>query len=324
MRRVRLPWAEPHARFTLLFEGFAIDVLLHTSIQAARRILRVSWDEAYHLMERAVTRGLRRKGCKTIPVIGVDEKSVGKGQRNYVTVVSDLGRGTVEEVIVGRSSRSLETYFQQLTPQQRDTIEAVSMDMSSAYISAVEKTWPEDGRDKIVFDRFHVMKQLGDAVDKVRRQEHKALLRAGSSLLTGTRYIWLYARENLPEKYWNRFFRLKDADLKTARAWALKENIRKLWDYKCSHWAWHHWKRWFFWATHSRLEPVRKAAYTLKNHLYGIMNYFKHRITNGAAEGINSRIATLLKTACGFRNKARLRIAILFHFGGLEMYPVTH
>jgi len=323
VRQVKLPWAEPHSRFTLLFERFAIDVLLHTSIQAARTILRISWDEAWHLMDRAVQRGLDRKPQRVIPRLGVDEKSAGRGQKNYVTIVSNVDEGTVDEVTEGNSSSSLKSYFQGLTAEQVAGVEAVSIDMSTAYISAVEKTW-ENGRDKIVFDRFHIMKYVGEAVDKVRKQEHRSWNEIGRSPLTGTRYLWLYARENLPMKYWDLLWQLKDSDLKTARAWAIKENVRHLWDYKSPAWAEKHWKKWYFWATHSRLEPIKDAAKTLKNHLYGIMNFFKHRITNAGAESINSRIQTLWNTACGFRNKARLRIVILFHLGGLDLYPITH
>lgn len=323
VRQVKLPWAEPHSRFTLLFERFAIDVLLHTNIQAARRILRISWDEAWHLMDRAVRRGLARKPQRVIPRIGVDEKSAGKGQKNYVSIISDVDTGTVDEVTEGNNSASLEGYFHGLTAEQLTGIEAVSIDMSTSYISAVKKTW-EDGCDKIVFDRFHIMQNLGKAVDKVRKQEHRAFYKIGDSPLTGTKYIWLYSRENLPMRYWNQLWRLKDSDLKTARAWAIKENIRHLWDYKSLTWAQKLWKKWYFWATHSRLEPIRQAAKTLKNHLYGIMNFFKHRITNAGAESINSRIQTLWNAACGFRSKARLRTAILFHLGGLDLYPATH
>ena len=321
--QVRLPWAEPHARFTLLFERFAIEVLLHTNIQAARTILDISWDEAWHLMERAIRRGLDRKPRRVIPQIGVDEKSAGRGQVNYVTIVSDIDKGTVEEVTEGNSSASLESYFQTLTAEQIAGIEAVSMDMSKAFIAAVEKTWA-NGREKIVFDRFHTMQNVGKAVDTVRKQEHRTLNATGVSPLTGTKYIWLYSRENLPMKYWDLFWRLRDGDLKTARAWAIKENLRHLWAYKSATWAEKHWKKWYFWATHSRLEPITEVAKTLKTHLYGIMNYFKHRITNAGAEGINSRIQTLWNAACGFRNKARFRIVILFHLGGLDLYPITH
>jgi len=321
VRQVRLPWAEPHARFTLLLERFAIDVLMHTNTHAARSILRISWDEAWHLMERAVQRGLARKPVKITPLVGVDEKSAGTGQQNYVTIVSDLESSTVEEVTYGRDSASLETYFKGLGEEQLAGIEAVSMDMSKSYIAAVRKTFA-DGEAKIVFDRYHIMQHVNKAVDTVRKQEHKAL--GKESLLAGTKYLWLYAKENLPDKHMTTFRHLRAGDLKTGRAWAIKENIRHLWSYQSLTWAERYWKKWYFWATHSRLEPVKKAAKTLKDHHYGIMNFFKHRISNGPAEGINSRIETLWKAACGFRNKVRFRAVILFHLGGLDLYPATH
>ena len=321
VRQVRLPWAEPHSRFTLLFERFAVDVLKMTNTEAARFILGISWDEAWHLMERAVARGMDRKPEEVVPLLGVDEKSAGTGQQNYVTIISNLESGRVEEVTIGRDSASLATCFDSLNAEQLAGIEAVAMDMSKSYISATRKKLP-NGRDKIVFDRFHLMQHVNKAVDTVRKQENKAL--GKGSVLAGTKYAWLYAYENLPAKYWPKLWQLRNSDLKTARAWAIKENIRHLWSYKSEAWAEKFWRKWYFWATHSRLEPVKKAAKTLKNHLYGIMNFFKHRISNGPAEGINSRIGTLWKSACGFRNKERFRTVILFHLGGLDLYPVTH
>lgn len=305
VRQVRVPWAEPHARFTVLFERFAIEVLRDTHIEAGTQILRISWDEAWHMMERAVHRGLRRKPERIIAQLGVDEKSVGSGQ-HYVTVVCDLERATVEEVTEGNNCQSLETYLAGLTAGQRAGIEAVAMDMAGGYINAVSARLP-GGREKIVFDRFHIMKLMNEAVDRVRRHEHKRLPDSGSSMLTGTKFMWLYARERLPSRYLEEFSRLRASELKTARAWAEK-----------------FWRRWYFWATHSRLEPVKKIASTLKTHLYGILTYCKHRITNATTEGINSQIETLRKAACGFRNKQRFRTVILFHLGGLDLYPVTH
>lgn len=321
VRQVKLPWAEPHSRFTLLFERFAIDVLRQANTQAAREILGISWDEAWHLIDRAVNRGMARKPARVIPLLGVDEKSAGKGQQNYVTIISDLKNSKVEEVTFGRNSASLETYFDSLSEEQLAGIEAVSMDMSKSYISATCKKLPA-GHDKIVFDRFHLMQHVNQAVDAVRKQEHKSL--GKNSALAGTKYLWLYAYENLPGKHWTTFWQLRAGDLKTARAWAIKENIRHLWSYQSQTWAEKFWKKWYFWATHSRLAPIKKAAKTLKDHYYGIMNFFKYRISNGPAEGINSRIGTLWKSACGFRNKERFRTVILFHLGGLDLYPVIH
>jgi transposase len=322
VRQVSLPWAEPHARFTVLFECFAIEVLSRTNIKAGREILRISWDEAWHLMERAVQRGQRRKPESIIAELGVDEKSVGRGQ-DYVTVVCDLERAVVEEVTEGNSCRSLQSYFEELTAEQIEGIEAVAMDMAGGYINAVSDSLP-NGRDKIVFDRFHIMKLMNEAVDKVRRQEHRMLTDNGSSMLKGTKFMWLYSQEKLPFIYWDVFSVLKASKLKTARAWAIKESLRELWRYKSLAWAEAFWKRWYFWASHSRLEPVKKIARTLKDHLYGILSYCKHRITNALTEGINSKIETLRRAACGFRNKQRFRTVILFHLGGLDLSPATH
>jgi transposase len=230
----------------------------------------------------------------------------------------------VEEVTEGNNCRSLEIYFDGLTAEQREGIEVVAMDMAGGYINAVSGRLPE-GREKIVFDRFHIMKLMNEAVDKVRREELKSLTPEGSgSILTGTKFLWLYAEERLPEEHWERFSSLKAADLKTARAWAIKENLRQLWRYKSLAWAEKFWGRWYFWATHSRLKPVKKIATTLKEHLYGILSYTKHRVTNATTEGINSSIETLRKAACGFRNKQRFRTVILFHLGGLDLYPAPH
>jgi transposase len=322
VRQVRLPWAERRSRFTLLFERFAIEVLGNTHIQAGRRILGISWDEAWHLMDRAVQRGLRLKSERIITHLGVDEKQAAAGQ-NYVTIVCDLDRGTVEEVTEGNNCASLQAYFDQLTGQQLQGIEAVAMDMAGGYINAVSGRLL-NGFDKIVFDRYHIMKLMNEAVDKVRKQEHKRLSNEGNPMLKGSKFLWLYGQERLPAKHWDWFASLKAAGLKTARAWAIKEMLRHLWKYKSRAWAQKYWKRWYFWATHSRLEPVKKIAYTLKYFLYGVLNYCKHRITNAMTEGINSKIETLWKSACGFRNIHRFRTVILFHLGGLKLYSPTH
>ncbi len=322
VRQVKLPWAEPHARFTVLFERFAIDVLLHTHIQAGRQILRISWDEAWLLMERAVKRGLERRPKRVVSKLGVDEKSVGSGQ-DYVTVVCDLERGSVEEVTEGNSCQSLQIYLDGLTSEQLEGIQTVAMDMAGGYINAISGSIAS-GREKIVFDRYHIMKLMNEAVDKVRQQEHKMLSGKGKSILKGTKFIWLYAQENMPSSYLEDFRSLKSTDLKTARAWAIKENLRNLWWYRTEAWAEKFWKRWYSWAIRSRLAPVKKTARTLKDHLYGILSYCKHRITNAMTESINSKIETLRKSACGYRNKQRLRTVILFHLGGLDLYPVTH
>ncbi len=293
VRQVVVPWALPHARFSIPFEKWAIDVLRETDVLGATRLLRISWDEAWHLMERAVERGQGRKQQRVIARLGVDEKAIAKGHR-YFTLVSDLDRGTVEYVAQGRKTGSLDGFYGSLTAEQRAGIEAVAMDMWEPFITSTMAHVPE-AAGKIVFDRYHVMTYLNGAVDAVRKKEHRALRAEGDETLTGTKYLWLYAEENLPEHHVERFAELRTLHLKTGRAWALKESLRDLWNYQRRGWAERHWKRWYFWATHSRLEPIVQAAYTVRRHLPNVMTFFAHRITNATSEGLNSKIETIKK-----------------------------
>jgi transposase len=175
-----------------------------------------------------------------------------------------------------------------------------------------------------VFDKFHIMKYMVGAVDTVRKQENRALQAQGDKSLTGSKYLWMYSAENLPERHQERFDVLRNDDLKTSRAWAIKENLRFFWDYKRRGWAEKHWKAWYFWAAHSRLDPVIKVARTFKAHLLGLLANFDHRITSAGAEGLNSRIQAIRVSARGYRNRDHLKTAIFFHLGGLDLYPQTH
>src|SRR5262249_31636203 len=286
--------APPGARFTTAFERHAIDVLLEADITGATRLLRVSWDEAWNIMERAVERGLRAKERRVIAHLGVDEKAVAKRHR-YVTLVCDLDRGTVEFIADDRKKTSLDAYYQSLSKEQLAGIEAVAMDMWGPFIASTVAHVP-GGRSKIVFDRFHIMKHVSAAVDAVRKAEHRRLRGEGDETLKGTKYLWLYAKENLPEPERDRFAALRALHLKTGRAWAIKESLRALWGYRRKGWALRHWKRWYFWATHSRLAPMVKVARMIREHLDNVLTSFEHRITNDTSEGLNSKIQTVKKT----------------------------
>jgi transposase len=294
IRRVGVPWALPGSRFTIAFERHAIDVLLEADVLGSTRLLRISWDEAWNLMERAVERGLRAKKRRVIANLGVDEKSVAKRHR-YVTLVCDLDRATVEYIGDDRKQASLDAYYQSLSKKQLAGIEAVAMDMWEPFIASTVAHVP-DGRAKIVFDRFHIMKHMTEAVDQVRKGEHRQLQAEGDETLKRTKYLWLYSEENLPESSREKFAALRALCLKTGRAWAIKESLRDLWGYRRKGWALRHWKHWYFWATHSRLQPVVKVARMIQGHLDNVLTYFDHRITNATSEGLNSKIQTIKKT----------------------------
>jgi transposase len=163
-------------------------------------------------MARAVERGLARRSLEEVKYVGVDKKSFLKGQ-NYVSVLTDLGQGRVLEVVPGRTEESAVQLWKSLADSQRKRGKAVAMDMWQPFVQAGQKIVP---KADIVFDKFHIPKHLNEAVDTVRRQEHKRLLQADHETLKGTRQLWLYAAPNLPEPNRDEFESPKQADLKTA------------------------------------------------------------------------------------------------------------
>lgn len=320
VHQVLVPWAEPRSRFTLLMERWIIDVLTEcATVEGSRRLLKLTWDEVWGVMERAVRRGLSRKEARPIHYLGVDEKAFRKGH-SYMTIVCDLMRSTVEHVSEERKKSSLEEYYRRLSPGQLESIRAIAMDMWEPYFTATMAHVPDAGA-KIVHDRFHVMKHVNEAVDKVRKQEHKALMAQGDETLKGTKYLWLFRPENLPAKHQPTFDVLKASTLKVAKAWAMRENLQSLWGYMSPGWGRRFFKRWIKWIDRSGLEPMKRVGQLLSRHLENILTFCRHRITNGVAEGLNSKIMSIKRKACGYSNKDHFKTAIYFFCGGLDLYP---
>jgi transposase len=318
IKSMEVPWAEKNSRFTALFERLTIDVLLGCQNQTkAKELLRLSWDEVHLIQEKAVQRGLQRRSVSDLQYIGVDEKSFLKGHR-YATVLSDLEKACVLDVAQDRKEESLAELFRRIPEEQQAEIAAVAIDMWEPYINAVQTLLPEAD---IVHDKFHIAKYLGEAVDKVRKAEHKNLLKDGIEDLKGTKYLWLTNPANWTDKQRQQFKELKDEGLKVGRAWAIKDMFSYLWGYTYEKAARNFFKKWYWWATHARLLPIADVAKKLKRHLDNILTYLTHRITNAVAEGLNSKIQQVKSAARGFRKFENFRIAILFFCGKLDMYP---
>ena len=317
--QVSVPWAEARSRFTAMFESLVISWLLEASTSAVARNLNLTWDEVDGIRQRAVERGIARREVSELKNLCVDETSYKRGHR-YLTIISDQDSGVVLEIKEDRKKESLTSFLETLTTEERSAIESVSMDMFPAYIGAVQD-WIPDADNKICFDRFHVAQYLSRAVDLVRRSEHKALMKNGDTTLTKTRYDWLRDPSTMRRKTWLSFKELVFSTLKTARAWMIKESAKHLWNYATRTWAVKQWTAWYKRAIRSRLEPVKDAARTINNNLWGIINAIVLGKSNAKAESINSKIQTIKSRARGFHSPERFRIAILFHCGGLDMYP---
>ena len=318
VKTIEVPWAEPHGRFTLMFEAFAVRLLqAASSIEKARVHLKLSWQSVQRIMDRAVERGLITRELEEVKHVGLDEKSFGKGQ-DYVSVMTDIDGSRVLEVAPGRDETAADVLWNIFSWEQKEGIEAVAMDMWQAYVNSVDSHVPDA---EVVHDRFHIAKHLNEAVDQVRRAEHKSLMQEKDETLKGTRSLWLYNLENLSEQKRAEFELLKEAELKTSRAWAIREQFRWFWDCRSAEEAEVFFEEWYLWASGCGLKPVQKVAKMIHKRIENILSWFRHRISNAAAEGFNSIIQSLKSAARGFRNFANDRTRILFFCGKLKLLP---
>lgn len=315
---VPVPWAEPKGRFTMRFEKHIISLLQQCrTVRGAATIARITEDQADGVMIRAVARGLLRREDVALTYIGLDEKAIAKGQR-YATILNDLEGHRVIDVVPERTQEAAAALLASLSEDSRKAIAAVAMDMWPAYMGAVGEVLPDAA---IVFDRFHIKNHLNEAVDKIRRREHRELSAAGNLILKGSKYLWLKTHEDMRLKASMEFRALLVQDLQTGTAWALKENFDQFWKY-------HQWTRaarfldqWMKAVFCAGLQPLVKAAEMIGNHAEGILNYIHHRITNAASEGINSTIQSLKHAARGLPAFKSFRTRILFFLGKLDLNP---
>jgi transposase len=320
VEEVTVPWAERYSRITRMMEGFVIQLLVAASnVTRVASLLRLDWHTVNTVIKRAVERGMMRRAEEPVRYAGLDEKSFAR-HHNYASVLTDIGRSRVLDVVRGRSLQDAQQLLGTLTPQQRQGVRAVAVDMWPGYMSAIRNML---GQADIVHDKFHVSKYLNEAVDKIRRTEHKKLRAQGESPLTGTKYDWLKTIDDKRSAEAVAFRHLYQANFKTSRAWALKESFAAFWDYRYPKSAASYFDSWSARVMRSRLEPMKDVAKMLRRHREGLLNYTTHRITNAAAEGFNSIIQTIKANARGFRSFENFRTRILFFCGKLDLRPVS-
>ena len=318
VKTLRVPWAGKGSRFTLLFEAFAIEVLQAcSSVKSAAKLMGLNWHQVNEIKRRAVARGLERREASPIKYLGIDEKSFRKGH-NYVSLLTDLERSRVLDVAEGRDWVACQNLFEGLTQEQLKEVEAIAMDMWRNYIKAAEQYLPQAD---IVHDRFHISKHMNEAIDKVRRQEHKVLSKEKDDSLKKSKYLWLTGFDNLSDEMQVRFKELQQLGLKVGRAYSIKETFDHFWEYRYSGCARRFFKQWYGWARRSQLGPIKQVAKMIKTHFENIITYLKHRISNATTEGFNGVIQSIKANARGYRNFQNYRVAILFQCGKLDLKP---
>ncbi len=319
VQTINVSWAENHSSFTMLFEAFAIR-LLHATVNQSKTasILRVTPRNIRYIMNKAVKRGLERRKKINLEYLGIDEKSMHKGH-TYMTVASDLTSGSVIDVVENRTSEAVNKLLTTLKSTHNCApLKAVSMDMWKAFMNEVNAVFPYAD---IVHDRFHIAKYLNEAVDKTRISENRELVANSDETLKRSKFLFLKNEENLTEKQAVKFQVIKESNLKTSRAWLIKENFKSF--FKCTfvNEAKSYFSQWYIDVKESGLANMIKVAEMLKNHAAGLLNYIKHKISNALAENLNGQIQKIKTIGRGFYAFKNYRNAILFHLGKLDMIP---
>lgn len=237
-----------------------------------------------------------------------------------MTIVTDGERSRVLHVAPERRQASRDEFWPTLSEEQKQGLRAMAMDRWDPYIASVREHWA-GAKGKIVCDKFPIAGHWSKAVDRVRRREHKQRKRPGDLRLVGSQYDWLRHPARFSDEAWRELQLLRDSNLKTARAGALQETLLCLFDYRYQGAARNFFRRWSWWASHSRLPPLVEVARMLKRRLDNIVTYRRHRITNATTESLHSKIHWVKYTARGFRHQRNFITAIYFHCGGLDLAP---
>ena len=316
----RVPWASPGCNFTHAFEERVAYLAQQSSKTAVSKLMRVSWRTVGGIVRRVVERHLdagddRLDGLRHI---GIDELSY-RRHHEYVTVVVDHERAVVVWCQRGKNAETLRTFFEELGPERCELIESATIDMSKAFISAVQEMVPHA---KMIFDRFHVQRLVQDALDQTRRDEVREALNADEKKgLKNTRWALLKNSWNLTAAETKTLEELEEANRPIFRGYILKESFAGILDRRQANVAGRMLTRWIGDAKESGLEHFARVAGTIERHMGGILEYVRTRFSNGRTEGMNGKIRTITRRSFGFHSANALISMIFLCCGGVHVTP---
>jgi len=315
-----IPWSMGKSPLTRQLVAFLAFWARYLAWDVLARFFGFSWGTIASAVKKAVDYGLQHRDTSDVVYIGIDEISIKKGH-NYLTVIYDLACKRLIWSGEDRKEETLQRFYQEWGPDRTARIGGICMDMWKPYLKVAQKKCPEA---TIVFDKFHVIKHLHEAVDEVRKEEARELQKTNPQLLKGSKYIFLKNPWNLTPKQVARFGYLSKLNLRINKAYILKEAFRKLWEYRDISSAKAYLNQWIWWATHSRLKPLVKFGKLLRNHMDGILAWFQVPIDNGATEAMNNNCKQISHRAHGFR-KPETFIYNMYHcLGQLPLPQTTH
>jgi transposase len=284
-------------RYVRSFALTALDLLSFGTIRSVAHYLGVGWDLIKEIHKSRLSRTYRSIPLQEINCIGVDEFSIRKGHE-YMTIFTDLESGRIVHAVEGKAKEDIQPFLEKLS-KRATNLKAIAMDMSGSYYHAVREALP---RVHIVFDHYHVVALVNLAIDELRREQQKELDDLGKQTLKGSRFLLLKNYDNLSVDRKERLHNLLSANEPLFTAHCMKEQLRLFWEQSDPESARHFLETWCKDAQQSGIKVLARVAKTLSGYRTGLLNYFKHRISNAKTEGLNNKIKTLKRQAYGFRD----------------------
>ena len=321
----KLPWAEGKCHLTKVYMQFLADWAKSLSWQEVATRFKTSWGKVFRSVESIVEWGLKHRSLTGITAIGVDEVQWRLGHK-YLTLVYQINAGFIRLLWIGRerTEETFSKFFDMLGEERCQNIEYVCSDMWKAFLKVIKERISHSVH---VLDRFHIVANLNKALDKVRTEEHRKAREDGHvPILKNSRWVLLKRPENLKESQELKLKELLKYNLKSVRAYLLKEEFRQFWYYVYPSWAGRFLDRWTTRVMRSKIEPLKKEALTLRRHRELILNWFraKKQFSSGVVEGLNNKVKVTMRKSYGFREYNSIRIALYHSLGGLPEPPVTH
>ena len=303
----RLSFMKGKSQMTRAFIQFAFDLLSMSTVQDVSRLLGISWNVVKRIHKMKLKKLYKKIDLKDVKYISLDEFAIKKGHE-YMSAFTDIESGRIIHAVEGRMINDITPFLLRLKKEAKN-LQAIAMDMSVPYIAAISEILPEID---IVFDHFHVNALMNKALDEVRKEQQGNLNEREQKVLKGQRFLLLRNYKDLQPEFKDRVEAILQVNEPLFKAYVLKEQFRLFWEQKTLKEAWIFLDQWISDAIETGISKLKKMAKTSDNHRIGLLNYFKHRISNAAAEGINNKIKTMKRQAYGFRDMEYFKLR-LYH-----------
>jgi transposase len=302
---IKLPFVYGKIPMTKTFVHYIIQLTAMTTLLCVALFLGLQWKTVRNIDKAYLSKRAKQFSFMKLRYISIDEIAIKKGH-NYMTIFTDISTGQIIHAVEGRSEEVLRSFLKLLSKKAK-RLRGIGIDMSAAYASSIKKHLPNIA---IIFDRFHVTKLLNHTIDKIRRAEYAKCHNKGLHVLKGQRFLLLRNFVDLEDAQKSSLAKLLEVNESLAIAHAMKEQFRLFWQCSSSlegsrFLAW-----WTIQALESGVAHLANVARTLLRYSEGLLNYFKHKISNGKAEGINNKIKVLKRQAYGFRDQEYFKLKL--------------